>query len=127
VIHLVFFALAALLGGGATVITSVLIGAALSADIRDWVARWLREHGLSQSMLLSAVVTLDRVVGSIKQTVKASIQVTAKQSAVTAGRAETHHFVREYGFDQVTDPQVRALLENRGQAKQNVLKIIATT
>lgn len=124
-IHLVFVALAAIFGG-ATVATGVLIGAILSADIRAWVARWLREHNLSQSSLLSAVVTLDKVVGAVKQTVKASIQVTTKQSAAVTARTETHHFVREYGLDQVTDPQVRAMLEQRGRADQNVLALIAT-
>ena len=122
-IHLVFFALAALFGG-ATIVTSALIGAALSADIRDWVARWLREHNLSQSSLLTAVVTLDPVAGSVMQTVKASILVTAKPSAAAA-RTETHHFVREYGLDQVADPEVRAMLERRGSAKQNVLTLFA--
>jgi hypothetical protein len=125
VIHLVFVALAAIFGG-ATVATTVLIGVALSADIRAWVARWLREHNLHQSSLLSAVVILDRVAGSVKQTVKASLRVTTKQSAAVAARTETHRFVREYGFDQVTDPEVRAMLERRGHAKQNVLALVAT-
>jgi len=121
VIHLVFYALAALLGGA-----TVAIGAVLSADIRAWVGHWLREHNLSRSRLLSAVVTLDQVAGSVKQTVKASIQVTTKQSSAVAARTETHHFVREYGLDQVTDPEVRAMLEQRGSAKQNVLALVAT-
>ncbi len=121
-IDLLLIAIAALFGG-ATIVASALIGVALSADIRDWVARWLREHNLSQSSLLTAVVTLDRVAGSVMQTVKASIQVSARPSAAVAARTETHHFVREYGLDQVTDPQVRAILERRGSARQNVLTL----
>lgn len=123
-IHLVVYALAALFGGAAA--TSVLIGAALRADIRAWVARWLRQHNLHKSRLLTAVVTLDRVAGSVKQMVKASIQVTTKQSPTVAARTETHHFVREYAIDQVTDPEVRAMLEQRGGARQDVLALFVT-
>jgi hypothetical protein len=121
VIHLVFYALAALLGGA-----TVALGAALRADIRAWVSRWLREHNLGKSSLMSAVLTLDRVVGSVKQVVKASIQVTTKQTATVATRTETHRFVREYGLDQVTDPQVRTMLAQRGSAQQNVLALFVT-
>lgn len=120
-IHLVIYALAALLSGAA-----VALGAALSADIRAWVSRWLREHNLGKSSLMSAVITLDRVAGSVKQVVKASIQVTTKQTAIAPARTETHRFVREYGLDQVTDPQVRAILAQCGSAQQNVLALLTT-
>jgi hypothetical protein len=124
VIPLVIYAIGALLGGAAA--TSVAIGAALRADIRAWVARWLREHNLHKSRLLSAVVTLDRVAGSVKQTVKASIQVTTKRSSAVAARTETHHFVREYAINQVTDPGVRAMLQQHGSARQDVLALFVT-
>ena len=69
-IHLVFFALAALFGGAA-----VALGAALSADIRAWVSGWLARR-------LAAAVELTGCSDAATPTIAASPRYRASQRLV---------------------------------------------
>lgn len=108
-IHLIFYAIAAAIAAA--------IGASLSSDVKQRVARWLREHGLAKSALMDAVVLLDQVGA----TIKARVRVTASTRS-----SETLTIEKTYSYDQITDPQLRAELTRSGHAEQNVLALVST-
>jgi hypothetical protein len=108
-IHLVIYAIGAVIAAA--------IGASLSNDVRQRVARWLRQHGLAKSVLMDAVVLLDKADSGIR----ARVRVTARNRP-----SEVLSIEKTYRYDQITDPQLRAELNQRGHAEQNVLALVST-
>jgi hypothetical protein len=104
--HLIIYAAIAAFGA--------LVSAALQKDVQQRVARWLREHGLANSALMSAVLFLDMVSTRIRARVKI---VTRSQ------REEILMIERTYSIEQIKDAQLRAALQQRGRAEQNVLSL----
>jgi hypothetical protein len=110
--QLVFVAIGAVATG-----ISALRGVSMMRDVKLTVARWLREHGLSNSYLMDAVVLLDKVGSDIQ----VSVRITAKTQPAQTIRTE-----RTYSISKVTNPAVRAELEKHGHAEQNVLQLFNT-
>jgi hypothetical protein len=106
-IHLLFIAIAAAVGAA--------IGVSLSTAVQRAVASWLRDSGLEKSMLMDAVVALERVGNRIR----AKVRVSARNHDTKVISIEKTHSI-----DDITDPQVRAELESRGHAEQNVLALV---
>lgn len=107
--HLIIYAAIAALGA--------LVSAALLKDVQQRVARWLRENGLANSALMDAVLFLDMV----------STRIRAKVKIVT--RSQRHEILmieRTYSIDQIEDARLRAALQQRGRAEQNVLSLFNT-
>ena len=107
-IHLIYLIAAAL---------AVAFGASLSNGVRRRVASWLRQHGLAKSMLMDVVVVLDKVASGIK----AKVRVTARNRPT-----EMLSIEKTYRYDQIKDPQLRAELQRRGHAEQDVLALVST-
>jgi len=96
---------------------SVLFLVTLLKDVQRQVARWLRENGLANSALMDAVVFLDRVGTRIR----ASVKVVTRSR-----RTEILMLERTYSIEQIKDAQLRAALEQRGRAQQNVMTLFNT-
>jgi hypothetical protein len=107
-IHLVIYVIAAAVAAA--------IGSSLSNDVRQRVARWLRQHGLAKSVLMDAVVLLDKMSTGVK----ASVKITAKNRPI-----EVLSIEKTYRYEQITDPQLRSELNRRGHAEQNVLALVS--
>jgi hypothetical protein len=106
--HLIIYAVVAAFG---------LLSVTLQKDIQRRVARWLRQNGLAKSALMDAVVLLDRAGSAIR----AKVKVTTRSQ-----HTEILTMEKTYPISQVPDPQVRAALEQRGHAEQNVLALFST-
>jgi hypothetical protein len=106
-IHLIFLAVAAAVGA--------VIGVSLSTAVQRAVTGWLRDNGLAKSALMDAVVALEKVGNRVK----AKVRVTARNHGTKVIAIEKTHSI-----DDITDPQVRAELERRGRAEQNVLALV---
>jgi len=111
-LHLVFYAAAALVAG-----VGALVGASLRKDIRQRVARWLREHHLSESKLMDAVLLLD----NIDSTIRAKVRVLARDRP-----AEVLQIERTYSESDIKDPMLLAELRKHQHAEQNVMSLFAT-
>lgn len=97
------------------VLGAALAGAAtvsLSSDLRQSVAAWLRAHGLARSALMDAWVVLDRTAAGIRAVLRLTTPAYGTQLMVLD---------RRYEFDQIDDPDVRALLHRRRHVELNVL------
>ena len=112
-IHLViYYAIA-----GAAVGIAALIGASLMRDVQHRVAHWLREHHLSKTKLMDAVVLLDEV-GS---TIRASVRVLAQDLS-----PEVLTIERTYKVSHIKSQQLLADLKQRQHAEQNVMSLFTT-
>jgi hypothetical protein len=107
--HLIVYAVIAAFG---------LLSVTMQKDIQRRVARWLRQNGLAKSALMDAVVFLDMVGSAIR----ARVKVTTRSQ-----HTELLTMEKTYSMDQIPDPQVRAALEQRGHAEQNVMTLFSTT
>jgi hypothetical protein len=94
-----------------------LVSVAMLKDVQQRVARWLRQNGLENSALMEAIVFLDKVGTAIRVRVKV---VTRSQ------RTEILMLERTYSIHQVKDAQLRAALQQRGHAEQNVMTLFST-
>ena len=110
-LHLIFYAAAA-----AVAALSGLASVTLLKDIQQRVARWLRQNGLKDSALMDAVVFLEKVGTAIRAKVKVTTQ---------SQRTELLMIERTYSIDQITDPQLRAELEQHRHAQQNVMALFS--
>jgi hypothetical protein len=106
-IDLLIFAIAAAVGAA--------IGVSLSTAVQRAVAGWLRDNGLDKSVLMDAVVALEKVGNRIH----AKARVKAKNYGTKVIAIE-----KTYSIDSITDPQVRAELERRGHAEQDILALV---
>jgi hypothetical protein len=106
-IDLLIIAIAAAVGAA--------IGVSLSTAIQRAVATWLRENGLDKSVLMDAVVALERAGNRVK----ARVRVQARNHGTKVITMEKTHSI-----DDIADPQVRAELQRRGHAEQNVLALV---
>ena len=94
-----------------------LVSLALRRAVQQRVARWLRENGLANSALMDAVLLLDMV----------GTRVRARVKVVTRSyRQEILMIERTYSIEQIKDAQLRAALQQRGQAEQNILSLFNT-
>jgi hypothetical protein len=94
-----------------------LVSAALLKDVQQRVARWLRQNGLENSALMNVIIFLDMVGAAIRVSVKV---MTRSQ------RTEILMLDRTYPIHQIKDAQLRAALEQRGHAEQNVITLFST-
>lgn len=94
-----------------------LFSAALLRDVQQRVAAWLRQNGLKNSALMSAVVRLD----SIGSAIRAGVKVVTR-----AQRTEVLMIERTYSINQIKDPELRAALQRTGHAEQDVITIFNT-
>jgi hypothetical protein len=94
---------------------SAAIGLSLSSAIQRAVAGWLRDNGLEKSVLMDAVVALEKAGNRIK----AKVRVRARNYGTKVISIE-----KTYSISDITDPQVRAELNRRGHAEQNVLALV---
>ncbi len=83
-------------------------------DIRDRVAEWLRNQGLSKSSLMDAWIKLDLFMGKVR----CLIFGQTRQHGVQKFSETT------YEMDQIQDADVRAELKRRGEAQRNVMNQI---
>lgn len=112
-IQLIYYAIA-----GAAAGISALIGASLMRDVQHRVAHWLREHHLSKSKLMDAVILLDEV-GSV---IRASVRVLVQDRS-----PEVLTIKRTYKVSDVKSQQLLAELKQRQHAEQNVMSLFTTT
>jgi hypothetical protein len=84
----------------------------LSNDVRQSVAAWLRAHHLAETALMDAWILLDATASGVRVRLR-----------LTTRRYGTQEIVldRVYRPDQIDDPQVRALLQQRSHAKIRIL------
>jgi hypothetical protein len=98
-------------------ILGVLVGASVVVHfwdtIRDYVAGWLRNNGLSRSALMDAWILLDQVVSGIR------CRLYAKR---TTGRVESTETV--FDVESIDDQEVLNELKRRGMVKRQVLEYV---
>ncbi|MFD7731689.1 hypothetical protein ACFV6F_15035 [Kitasatospora phosalacinea] len=95
-------------------LAAAAIGAAVAVTfwngIVEAVSRWLREHGLADSDLMAAVVTLDRLAVGVRQ--RLTVRTPAGFTVILD---------EELDLDDIDDPQVLAELERRGYFEIDLL------
>ncbi|OYQ67490.1 hypothetical protein B9G53_01155 [Pseudanabaena sp. SR411] len=86
-------------------------------QLREKVAAWLRNHNLEKSALMEVLLVCDRIAGSINQ-------FSCKVFAITRQTGEQKISEEVVSLDTLkkSDPDVYALLENRGYARKSILQ-----
>ncbi len=83
-------------------------------DVRERVATWLREHGLSKSVLMDAWIKLDQIIGSIRCKIFTRTHQYGVQKI-----SET-----SFELDEIKDADVLAELQRRGYVEINIMSQI---
>ncbi|MCL2929962.1 MAG: hypothetical protein MGG37_18910 [Trichodesmium sp. MAG_R01] len=91
-----------------------LIVVKLWDNIRETVAKWLRQQGLAKSDLMDAWVKLDSMVGTVRSRIFVKTEKTGKTII-----SET-----EYNMSEIDDEDVIKELEKQGYYKRKIMDLL---
>lgn len=83
-------------------------------DIRETVAKWLRQQGLEKSALMDAWVKLDSIAGTVRSRIFAKTEKTG----------ETIISETEYEMSEIDDEDVKKQLKERGYFDRDIMDLL---
>lgn len=103
-------------GGALVAAIGAAIAVSLWNEVRDAIARWLRDHGLAESALMGGFIRFEKVMN---QAVRMSATIRTRQYGQTMVITD-----RQVSPSEINDSEIRASLERNGHATVDLLTVL---